>query len=75
MNGTPTVFVDFHRRHPTVPNRFATYLHKLPEATLGMEVRVTDDEEFDLPGQIVALNRDTNELIIDVEMPSGEAVH
>lgn len=73
MTGIPTVFVDFHRRHPTVPNRFATYLHELPEAALGMKVHVTDYDEFDLSGEIVAINRDANELIIDVEFTSGQA--
>lgn len=68
-------FVDFHRRHPTVPNRFATYLHELPEAALGMKVHVTDYDEFDLSGEVVAINRDANELIIDVEFTSGQAGH
>lgn len=73
MTGMPTVFVDFHRRHPTVPNRFTTYLYELPDAALEMKVRVTDHDEFDLSGEVVAINRDANELIIDVEFASGQA--
>lgn len=67
MSGTATIFVDFNRRHPTVRNRFFTYIHELPEGELGARVLATDWEDLRLDGRIVGIDHDRGELIIDVE--------